>query len=312
MNGPAAGSTRYPNRIGSIRRKWTRSYSGLVGLALLAPLVAWIFFVFVYPVLSTVLLSFSNTRTIGAPSEDVGLANYQAVLQSGAFWDATLKSIAWLGGNVVLQTALAFAAALLLRQAWRPARQARVWILLPWVIPSVAVAVIWQWMLNANYGVVGYGLEALGVIADPLNVFGSREGALLGTIVANSWHWFPLTAVVLFGSMQTIPSELYEAARVDGASSWAQFRFITLPMLRTVMFALGLVGALWTFNVLDMIYLITRGGPAGATLTLPVAIYDTAFRAFRIGEAAAMSVVAIVFLAGAAGLYVKFMSPRED
>jgi len=312
VNGPPAVSTSVPDRIGPLRRMWTRSYPALVGYALLAPLVAWIFLILFYPVGNTVLLSFTDTRIVGAPHRDVGLANYQAVLQSGAFWDATLKSIVWLAGNVLLQTAMAFAAALLLGQSWRLARQARIWVLLPWVIPTVAVAVIWQWMLNANYGVVGYILQALHVIAEPLNVFGSREGALPGTIVANAWHWFPLSAVVLFGAMQTIPRELYEAARVDGASSWGQFRFITFPMLRKVMFALGLVGGLWTFNVLDVIYLITRGGPAGATTTLPVVIYDTAFKSFRIGQAAAMSVVAIVLLAVAAALYVRFMSPRED
>ncbi|HSW43613.1 MAG TPA: sugar ABC transporter permease [Patescibacteria group bacterium] len=283
-----------------------------MGYVLLAPFAAWVFFVLFYPAINTVHLSFTDTRTIGAEYGYVGVANYERVLQSSAFWDATLRSIVWLGGNLLLQTAIAFPTALLLRQSWRLAEQARVWVLLPWVIPTVAVTVIWQWMLNAHYGVVGYILQALQIVAGPLNVFGSRDGALPGTIVANSWAWFPLSAVVLFGAMRTIPSELYEAARVDGAGSWAQFRFITLPMIRKVMFAVGLVGALWSFNVLDVIYLITRGGPAGATLTLPVAIYDMAFRDFRIGQAAAMSVVAIVILAGAAALYVRFMSPPED
>jgi multiple sugar transport system permease protein len=295
-----------------LQRAWSRSYLTLIGYVLLAPLGIWIFLVLVYPVVDTVYLSLTNTRIIGGPHELVGLANYADVLQSGSFWRAVGLSGAWLLGNVALQTVVAFGAALLLRQSWRLASQARIWVLLPWVIPTVAVSVIWQWMLNSNYGVVNHVLQAVHVITQPLNVFGSAQGALPGLVVANTWHWFPLSAVVIFGAMQTIPQSLYEAAKVDGASTWAQFRYITLPMLNKVLFALGLVGGLWTFNILDVIYLVTRGGPADATTTLPVEIYDTAFKSFRIGQAASMSVLAIMFLAIAAFAYVWRMAPRED
>lgn len=291
---------------------WNRRYGTVVGYALLVPIVLWILLVLVYPVVNTLYLSLTSTRIIGSPYTLVGLKNYQTVLESAQFWGGLLLSVVWLVGNILLQTVAAFVAALLLRQSWRLARQARIWVLLPWVIPTVAVAVIWQWMLNSNYGVISYLLTALGVIATPLNVFGSTDGALGGLIVTNTWHWFPLSAVVIFGAMQTIPADMYDAAKVDGAGVWSQFRYITLPSLKKVMFALGLVGGLWTFNILDVIYLITRGGPSDATTTLPVAIYYAAFKSFRIGEAAAMTIVAIVLLAVAAMIYVKLMAPRED
>jgi multiple sugar transport system permease protein len=293
-------------------RSWRRRYPKLVGYVLLAPLAIWILLVLVYPIVNTLFLSLTDTGVIGSPSDVVGAANYQRILGSGDFWAAVLRSAAWLVGNVVVQTILAFATALFLNQAWWLARQARIWVLLPWVIPTVAVAVIWQWLLNTNYGIVPYLLQALHVISAPLNVFGSATGALPGLIVTNSWHWFPLSTVFIFGAMQTIPPELYEAASIDGAGALAQFRFITMPMLSSTLFALGLVGGLWTSNVLDIIYLITRGGPVDATTTLPVEIYDTAFRAFRVGQAAAMSIVAIVILGVAAVTYVKLMAPRED
>jgi multiple sugar transport system permease protein len=291
---------------------WRRRYATLIGYLLLAPFGVWVILVLVYPVANTLFLSVTNTGVIGSPAKIVGVANYQAIVGSGNFWSAALRSVVWLLGNVALQTVVAFATALFLCGAGWLARQARIWVLLPWVIPTVAVAVIWQWLLNTNYGIVNYLLRALQLVSSPLNVFGSATGALPGLIVANSWHWFPLSAVFVFGAMQTIPAELYEAASIDGAGRWAQFRFVTMPMLSKVLFALGLVGGLWTSNVLDIIYLVTRGGPAGATTTLPVAIYDTAFKAFRVGEAAAMSVVMIALLAAAAAAYVKFMAPRED
>ncbi|MBI4219884.1 MAG: sugar ABC transporter permease [Chloroflexi bacterium] len=292
-------------------RSWRRRYPALIGYVLLAPLALWIFLVLIYPVANTLFLSLTDTRIIGAPAKQVGAANYQAIIGSGDFWQAVARSAVWLVGNVALQTVLAFATALFLREAWWLARQARIWVLLPWVIPTVAVAVIWQWMLNSNYGIVSHLLQELDVTTSPLNVFGSATGALPGLIVVNSWRWFPLAAVFIFAAMQTVPTHLYEAASIDGAGRWAQFRFITVPMLVKTLFALGLVGGLWTSNVLDIIYLITRGGPAQASTTLPVKIYEMAFTGFRIGQAAAMSVVAIGLLGAAAIVYVKLMAPRE-
>ncbi len=295
-----------------MRQLWTRSYPHMVGYALVAPLALWIFLILVYPVFNTLWLSTTDTRIIGGSFRFVALDNYGAVLGSAEFWRGILLSIAWLVGNSIVQTVAAFGAALLLRQTWRLARQARIWVLLPWVVPTVAVAVVWQWMLNSNYGIINHALQAIGVITTPLNVFGSPVGALPGLILTNSWHWFPLPAVVIFGAMQTIPASLFEAAKVDGAGSIAQFRFITLPMIAPTLFVLELVGNLWTFNVLDVIYYITRGGPSDASLTAPVDLYYTAFKAWRIGEAAAMSVVVLALLAIASVVYVRFLKPRDQ
>jgi multiple sugar transport system permease protein len=291
---------------------WRRHYSNLIGYALIAPFAIWVILVIAYPVANALSLSFTNTRVIGSPSDFVGLGNYGTILGSVDFWSAVLRTAVWLLGNVVLQTVIAFGTALFLCEAFWLARVARVWVLLPWVIPTVAVAVIWQWLMNANYGVVSYLLQAAHVIGSPLDVFGSRTGALPGLILTNSWHWFPLSAIFVFGAMQTIPVELYEAARIDGAGAWAQFRFITMPMLSKILFALGLVGGLWTSNVLDIPYLITRGGPVDSTTTLPVEIFDTAFRGLRVGQAAAMSILAVILIGSAAMLYVKLMAPRDD
>jgi multiple sugar transport system permease protein len=292
-------------------RNRERSYRTLVGYLLLAPLALWIAVIFIYPLLNTLALSVTNMRVVGSPSDNVGLANYVTVLTAPDFWQAFWLSILWLLGNGVVLTVIAFGVALFLRLPWRPARQARIWVLLPWVVPTVAVAVIWQWMLNSNYGIINHTLQSLGVIGSPLNVFGSAALALPGLIVANSWHWFALPAVVIFGAMQTIPSDIYEAAKVDGATSAQQFRHITLPMIAPVLFALELVGNLWTFNVLDIIFFITRGGPADASMTLPVELYYKAFKAWRMGEAAAMAVIILVMLIVATALYVKKYAPRD-
>ena len=286
-----------------------RGGGALLGVVLVAPLILLMLLVIGFPLVNTVLLSFKDQDVVGTPSSFVGLGTYQAVLGDSALWESLRRSGVWLVGNLVVQTVLAMATALLLTRVGRWSKAARTWVLLPWVIPTVAVAVIWQWLTNSNYGLVAKGFGAVGL--DGVQFFADPDWAMPTLILMNSWHWFPLGTVIIFGALQTIPGEVYEAARVDGVNAWQMFWHITLPLLQPVLFALGLVGTLWSFNIIDSIYLVTRGGPSGATTTAPVMIYDTAFKAFRASEAAAMSVAAIVLLGVLAWLYIRFAKPEE-
>jgi multiple sugar transport system permease protein len=290
-------------------RRRQDSKERLLGIALVSPLVLIMLLIIGYPLVNTVALSLQNQAVIATPSSFVGMDTYQRVLTDSPMWQALGKSGIWLVGNLVVQTVLAFATALLLTRAGRWSRWARTWVLLPWVIPTVAVAVIWQWLTNSNYGIVAKLFAALG--QNDVQFFADSTWALPTLILMNSWHWFPLGAVIIFGALQTVPGDLYEAAKVDGANAWSTFWHITLPVLQPVLFALGLVGSLWSFNIIDSIYLVTRGGPAGASTTAPVLIYDTAFKAFRASEAAAMSVATIVILGILAWLYIRLAKPEE-
>jgi multiple sugar transport system permease protein len=281
----------------------------LLGFLLVAPLVLLMLLVIGFPLLNTLLLSLRNQGIAGSPSEFVGLETYRNVLGDAGLWRSFGRSAVWLMGNMVVQTVLGFVTALLLSRVGRWSRAARVWVLLPWVIPTVAVAVIWQWLTNANYGIFGKLLGAIGV--EDARFFADSTWAMPTLIVMNSWHWFPLGAVIIFGALQTVPEEIYEAARVDGASAWHTFWHITLPILQPVLFALGLVGSLWSFNIVDSIYLVTKGGPGDASTTAPVFIYDTAFKAFRTSEAAAASVAAIVLIGVLAWLYIRLAKSEE-
>lgn len=281
-----------------------------LGYVLIAPIVIIMLLVIAYPLVSAVLTSLLDQRIIGSDSDFVGIATYLTVLQDPAFWAALRRSGVWLVVNMVVQTILGFTTAFLLRRSGMWSRSARTWVMLPWVIPTVAVAVIWQWMLNTNYGIVHHLLESIGIsLGSP---FGNPSIALFMVILVNSWHWFPLAAVVIYGALATIPEEINEAARMDGANAWQSFVSVTLPLLQPVLFALGLVGSLWSLNILDSIYLITEGGPAGATTTIPVYVYDTAFKAFRSSQAAAASVLTVIVLGIAAMLFVRIARPKED
>ncbi|MEX5717805.1 carbohydrate ABC transporter permease [Geodermatophilus maliterrae] len=290
-------------------RRSRRGAGTLLGIVLVAPLILLMLLVIGFPLVNTVLLSFQDQGVVGTPSSFVGLRTYQAILGDSALWESLRRSGVWLVGNLVVQTVLAMATALLLTRVGRWSKAARTWVLLPWVIPTVAVAVIWQWLTNSNYGLLAKGLGVLGL--DGVQFFADPDWAMPTLILMNSWHWFPLGTVIIFGALQTIPGEVYEAAKVDGVNAWQMFWHITLPLLQPVLFALGLVGTLWSFNIIDSIYLVTRGGPSGASTTAPVMIYDTAFKAFRASEAAAMSVAAIVLLGILAWLYIRFAKPEE-
>jgi multiple sugar transport system permease protein len=292
-------------------RRWRAGWSNqaVLGYLLVAPLILWLAGTILYPLISAVRLSFLDVGIIGTGGEFVGLKNYARTLEGSQFWPALKRSLGWVVMNAVVQTVAAFATALILKQRFRGRGAARVWLILSWIVPTVVVIIIWRWILGTSGGVVNYLLVTLGIAPEPVGFFGSANSAFFTVTLINSWRWFPLMAVILLAGMQSIPDELYEAAAVDGASPAQRFFNVTLPALRPVLFVLGLVGTLWSVNVFDVIWLLTKGGPSGGTTTLPVLIYDTAFTKYKLSRAAAASVIVGLILLVFAALFIRFMSP---
>jgi multiple sugar transport system permease protein len=286
------------------RRTWT-------GYLYVAPLMLWLAFTILYPLISAVFLSLQDIKIIGTPGKFIGLANYTRLLTNDAFWESLLRSAGWVVGNAAVQTFAAFAAALILNQRFRGRAAARIWIILSWIVPAVVVVIIWRWLLSSS-GVVNYLLTTLGIVGEPLGFFSTPGAAQASVILINSWRWFPFMTVTLLAGMQSIPRELYEAAAVDGATAVQRFQSITFPLLGPVLFVLGLVGTLMSFNVFDVIWLLTGGGPSDSTTTLPVLIYVTAFTKYRLSQAAAISVVSGVLLLLFALLFIRFMAPKQE
>lgn len=283
-----------------------------LGYLLVAPLVLWLLLTVIVPLIGAIGLSMQDMRIIGTPSNYIGLENYGRILGDSAFWAAAGRSVIWVVGNAILQTTLGFVVALLLNQRLRLARMARTWILLSWVIPTAVLVIIWRWMLSsAGGGLINALLIEARLIRLPISFFGSAESAMLTLIMINSWRWFPLTALFVLAGLQSIPEELYEAAKVDGASVLQRFRFITLPSLQPVLASLGLIGFLWSVNVFDVIWLLTQGGPSDGTTTLPVFIYNAAFKQYRLSEAAAASVIFGILLLVCAALFLRLLGSPE-
>lgn len=308
----AATSLQRRLRTGLGALRLAGSSQTLLGIVLVAPLMLWLAGTILYPLLSAIRISFLDVGIIGTGGEFVGLENYEKILSSDKFWSALGRSLIWVVANAVLQTLAAFATALILKQRFRGQGIARIWVILSWIVPTVVVVIIWRWLLGTSGGIINYLLVTLGITPQPVGFFGSGPGAFASVTFINSWRFFPLMAIILLAGMQGIPEELYEAAAVDGASPWQRFRHITLPGLQPVLFVLGLVGTLWSVNVFDVIWLLTRGGPSSATTTLPVFIYDTAFNRYRLSRSAAASVIVGLLLLAFALLFIRFMSPPSD
>lgn len=290
---------------GAIQQHW-------LGYLLVAPILLWLLLAVVVPLIAAFNLSLQNIGIIGSPGQYIGLQNYMTTLQSPNFWASTGRSVIWVVGNAVCQTLLGFGAALLLNQNLPGVRFARVWMLLPWVVPTVVVVVIWRWMLSSS-SLVNFVLVQLGLIRLPISFFSSQESSMTTLILINTWRWFPLTTLFILAGLQTIPDELYEAAKVDGASALQQFRFVTLPNLQNIVAVLGLIGFLWSVNVFDIIWLLTQGGPSDGTTTLPVYIYNTAFKKYALSEAASASIIFGGLLIILAFLYLRFVgSPDRE
>jgi multiple sugar transport system permease protein len=289
-----------------------RTGSAPFGYLLVGPLVLWLVITIAIPLIYAVYVGFTDAGIIGTEADFIGFENYATVLGDAEFRSAFGKSLIWAVGGAVVQTVLAFATALALNQAFLGRRFARTWIILSWIIPTIVIAILWRWMLNASYGVVNFFVTTLGISETPIDFLGSPKWALPTVIMINAWLWFPFLALLILAGLQSIPGELYEAARVDGANATQRFFSITMPQLQPVLYVVGLIGTLWAFNIFDVIWLLTQGGPSGATQTLPVMIYDRAFNGFAMGEASAISVLLCVFLLIFSVLYIMFVPAGES
>lgn len=283
----------------------------LFGYFLIIPILVWISVTLFYPLLRAIYTSFLNIEFLGETGRFIGWDNYARLLGDKEFRLSFVRTLVWSGANVLLQIALAFFAALVLDLEFRGQKFIRNWILLPWVIPVIVLAMIFRWMLDPTLGVVNYVLQNTNAVSSPVPFLGSVDWVMITTIFVNSWRWFPFYAVMILASLQIIPAQLYEAAKIDGASPFQQFCHITLPHIMPVLVTVILICSLWAVNVFDMIWLLTRGGPGNATQTFPIFIYQKGFQEYRLSQAATAAVFMFIFLLVYGTIYLRTVTLEE-
>jgi multiple sugar transport system permease protein len=276
------------------RGKRTRRLFGreaLLGYALILPLLLVMIGLLAYPVVSALLISFQDKR-LGMPGRFIGLDNYAELLfRDRRFRLVARNSFVFTFSAVFGKLIVGMLMAVVLNQRIKARNIFRGWLLLPWVAPTFVTALTWRWMFDGTSGVINYILMGLGLLEVPVAWLGNGSTALLAVIVTNIWHGFPFFGVSLLAAMQAIPSELYEAAEVDGATPWQRFRHITVPGVWTVLIIVTMLSTIWTFNDFQIVYIMTGGGPAFATHIFATYSYFVGFSGSRLGYAVAISTI---------------------
>ena len=286
-----------------------------VAYAFLAPVALVMAVIVVYPLIGSVWSSFtdlsrSNAATVFRPGSEqfIGLANYAAILGSEEFRGRLTWTIVWTAVNVLFHFTIGMGLALLLNQRFRGRTTYRLILMLPWAVPAFISAVSWRYIFNGEYGVLNQFLEVFGIqgpnwLSDPF-------WAYVAPIIVNVWLGVPFMMVALLGGMQSIPQDLYEAARVDGANRRDTFWNVTVPQLKSVSVAVTMLGIIWTFNLFVVIYLVTGGGPGGRTDILVTESFNL-FTAGQYAQAATYSVLILSLLLIFVTIYQRVFRTEE-
>jgi multiple sugar transport system permease protein len=269
-----------------------------------APAALYLLVFVIYPLVEDVRISFTDASLL-APrgGTAVGVANYLEVLGSTQFWASLQLTLLYAAVSVTLALCLGLAAALLLNRPFHGRGLVRAALSVPWATPSVAVALTFAWMFNDQYGIVNFGLTRLGLLHEYTQWFDSPQLALPALIAVTVWMTFPFAALVLTAALQFVPKELYEAAMIDGASTWSLYRYVVMPLIRPTVAVVALFLSIWALRRFDIIWLLTQGGPVGATNTLVVNLYQDAFVETRLGLGAAVGTLGVALSVIATAVY---------
>ena len=261
------------------------------------------------PLIYAVMLSFYSARSFMSEPEWVGLSNYIKVLQDPLFWNSLTNGLTIALSSIVLQVVLGVGIAMVLNKRFLGQTVARSIAILPYFLPTVVACLVAQWILEPNYGLVKTALASIGV---GMLDWSSHAFTAKGTIILVSvWLWTPFVVTCVLAGLQTIPTQLYEAARVDGAGAWTQFWHITIPGLRSVLIVVILLRGIWMFNKFDLIWLLTKGGPLNQTETLPTLAYRKSFIEYNLGGGAAVATISFLLLSGVILIYLRLF-PIDD
>lgn len=306
-SGLERGRSRLPERFETDRK--IRGYD-VEGIILLLPVFLFFAGVSLFPILYGIWLSF-QAGTGAIDLTFVGISNYVDVIQREAFWRSVGRGVYYAVYTVFLQLIIGVAVALALNRQMKFINLIRAFVFVPYMVPTVVVAAVFSWILQAELGVVNYLLLSTGLIEERVNFLGSAM-AMHTVVWASTWKWTIFVILLVLARLQSIDPTLYEAAKANGAGMWRQFRDVTLPQIKNVLLLVILLRVIWQFSNFEMIYLMTQGGPFNRTTTTVIYAYDIAFGDIDYGTAAAITTMIFLLLLTFALIYFVAANPQEE
>ncbi len=291
------------------RRLWNPE--ARLAYLLLAPAVVVLAVFMFYPILYVFVMAFSRTNRISQVVGPAGLDNFRELFATRQFWVVTGRSVMWTVLAVAAKALLGMTIAVILNVKFSGRKIARLFFIVPWASAVPISAILWRWVYHPDYGLLNHTLRALGLVARPPIWLGDPVAAFTACIWVDIWIGIPFMALVFLAGMQAISEDLYESAYLDGVSWWQKFLYITLPGIRHVVLIATLLSCLWTFNDFNVIYILTRGGPAETTDILITSIYKTGFEYRRFSQASGMAVITFIILSALSVIYARVYFRQE-
>ncbi|WP_227522026.1 carbohydrate ABC transporter permease [Bacillus solitudinis] len=266
-----------------------------------------------YPIFYNIFVSFQDVTIMNLNGEKpfVGFQNYAQIFQDERFHVALKNTTIYTISCIVFQLSIGFLLALFFNQQFPFRNFFRSIMLLAWMTPLVITGTLFKWLYDVDYGVINYLLVQIGVLSEPINWLGQESTALLAIIITNIWIGIPFNMILLLSALQALPHDVYEAARIDGASRLQSFYKITIPLMRPAILVVLVLGIIYTFKVFDIILIMTGGGPINATQVLPFFGYELAFVNFKFGLSGAVATIILVILTCVSLVYL-FITRKED
>ncbi len=309
--------TRAPRPVRRPRRRsvWAEMRHRWADYMYVLPALAVMMAVIAYPIYYTVFLSFFKTPPSLAMDDKifVGFENYGRILTNDSFWSTTWNTLIWTFFSTFFAYVLGFGAALVINREFIGRGIARGILLIPYVISAVAAAYVWRWIYHSDFGVLGALLTQLGLADGPVVLLDSVDRVLTALIVVNVWKEFPFAMIMMLAGLQTVPDQLHRAARVDGASAWQRFWHITVPHLKGVTLITVLLLMVTNLgSAFTIPWIMTGGGPVGASHIWITQIYEIAFGRIRFGIASAYSVILFIAIMSLGVVYVRALTGGDE
>jgi len=295
-----------------MRRLTLSQRDALLGLAFISPVIIFVLVFVAWPFIDTIRTSFYNYNLLKPDKTGwAGLDNYVTLFNVGNLGTMWLRTVVLAFCTIVGQLLFGLLIALMLNRPFPGRAVVRSSFVIPWALPTLVAAFAVRWLVDANFGPTNQVLSLFGLPFQGFPWLGRTDTALPVVIVAHIWKGLGYVILLMLAGLQTIPTDLYEAAKVDGANMWQEFVRITLPHLRYVIAIAFVLRFIWTFNWFDFVFLTTSGGPSQSTMTLPVAVYITAFKSFNMGKAAAIATLMAATLIIFSFLFIR-LAMREE